>query len=459
MAELDVDVLVIGWGKGGKTLAGALGRQGTSVALVERSRGMYGGGCINIACVPTKDLIHSAQQRRGDDPQLWFAGAQQERDALTDRLRARNYEMLAEVDAVTLIDGAARFVGPREVEIAAGEERLRVRAATIIVNTGTAPAWPPIPGIDESARVHDSATIQHIDPLPRRLVIVGGGYVGLEFAGMFAQFGSAVTVVDRNEIFLRHEDRDVAEAVQDALAASGAQIMLDAVVQRIDDTATGVAVRVARGGEVQELTADAVLVATGRHAVTSDLDLDAAGVATDERGFIVVDEHLRTSAPGVFAVGDVNGGPQFTYISMDDHRVILSQLTGDGTRTTADRVAVPTVTFLTPPLARVGMSEADAREDARDLLIAVKDVADIAAMPRPKIVGETRGLIKLIVDPATDLVLGATVLSIDAQEVINLVALAMRAGVTATELRDGIWTHPSSTEALNEVLGALQPLR
>jgi pyruvate/2-oxoglutarate dehydrogenase complex dihydrolipoamide dehydrogenase (E3) component len=192
--------------------------------------------------------------------------------------------------------------------------------------------------------------------------------------------------------------------------------------------------------------------------VTDDLDLAAAAVEVDERGFIVVDDRLRTSASGIFAVGDVNGGPQFTYISLDDFRVVLSQLAGDGARTTADRVAVPNTVFLTPPLARVGMSERDARESGRRVLVAAKNVRDIAAMPRPKIVGDTHGLIKVIVDADTDLVVGATVFSIDAQEVINLLALAMRAGVTASELRDGIWTHPSSTEALNEVLGELRPL-
>lgn len=192
--------------------------------------------------------------------------------------------------------------------------------------------------------------------------------------------------------------------------------------------------------------------------MTDGLGLDVAGVSTDDRGFVVVDERLRTSASGLYAVGDVNGGPQFTYISLDDNRIVVSQLAGSGERTTGDRIAVPSTIFLTPPLARVGMNETDARVSGREVMVAAKRVADIAAMPRPKIVGETGGLIKVIVDRESNLVLGATVFSVDAQEVINLVALAMRAGVTATELRDGIWTHPSSTEALNEVLAVLRPI-
>ncbi|MGW9632288.1 FAD-dependent oxidoreductase [Agromyces sp. NPDC055520] len=463
METLDIEVLVIGWGKGGKTLAGALGRQGRTVAVVERSSEMYGGSCINIACVPTKALVHSAAQRRNDDdPQEWFTAAVATRDTLIGKLRARNHEMLAGVEAVTLIDGHARFTGPHEVEVGAGDDRLLVRAETIVINTGTEPARPAIPGLESSSRVFDSTTIQHVDPLPERLLVIGGGYVGLEFAGMFSRFGSRVTLVDRNGRFMPHEDRDVADAVQELLAESGVEIVLGARVEHVGDAGDAAVVRIATGDQIQDASFDAVLVATGRRPVTDDLGLDTAGVAVDDRGFVVVDERLRTSAPGVFAVGDVNGGPQFTYISLDDHRILLSQLGGMAgsttTRTTADRIAVPSTIFLTPPLARVGINETAARTSGRALLVGAKRIADIAAMPRPKIVGETHGLIKLIVDAESDLVVGATVFSVDAQEVINLVALAMRAGVTATELRDGIWTHPSSTEALNEVLASLRPV-
>lgn len=471
MADIEVEVLVIGWGKGGKTLAGALGRRGRTVALVEQSEAMYGGSCINIACVPTKDLTHSAAQRRpGDDPRVWFADAVAGRDDLTARLRARNHAMLAEADTVTLIDGHAHFVGPHEVEVTAGPEALRIRAETIVINTGTVPATPVIPGASVSTRVYDSTTIQHIEPLPERLLIVGGGYVGLEFAGMFARFGSQVTVVDRGDRLMRHEDRDVADAVRALLEESGVEFVLGADVGRVEDgpedgprdraadRSGTVTATVTVDGTARVLTADAVLIATGRRPAADGLQLEAAGIAVDDRGFVVVDDRLRASVPGVFAVGDVNGGPQFTYISLDDHRIVLDQLAGDGRRSTADRVAVPNTIFLTPPLARVGMSETDARANGRDVLVASKRVADIAAMSRPKIVGETHGLIKVLVDPDTDLILGATVFSIDAQEVINLVALAMRAGVTASTLRDGIWMHPSSTEALNEVLAGLRPL-
>lgn len=466
MESISVDVLVLGWGKAGKTLAGALGRRGQHVALVERSPQMYGGTCINVACVPTKTLIHRAEERRGtDEPADYFAASVAARDTLIGQLNARNHAMLAEVDTVTLIDGQARFVAPDQVEVSAGTDRLLVRADTVVVNTGTLPAPAQFDGAADSTRVYDSTTLQHVEPLPRRLVVVGAGYVGLEFASMFAHFGSSVHVVDHNDALLPREDRDVAEAVRRRLEEQGIELHLGQTVQSVLDHDGGAqepCTVVTISGDpalgARTLEADAVLVATGRVPATTDLDLGRAGVTTDARGFIEVDEHLRTATPTVFAVGDVNGGPQFTYVSLDDHRIVLDQLVGSGARTTKDRVAVPTTTFLTPPLARVGINETEARGLGADALVAVKDVADIAAMPRPKIVGETHGLIKVIVDAETDLILGATLFCIDAQEVVNLIALAMRAGTTASELRDGIWTHPSTTEALNEVLASLHPL-
>ncbi|KQZ76234.1 pyridine nucleotide-disulfide oxidoreductase [Nocardioides sp. Root151] len=449
---METDVLVVGWGKAGKTLAGALGRAGQRVVMVEQSDEMYGGTCINIGCVPTKALVHQAEGRReGDDPQAWFTDAVAFRDTLIGKLRAKNFEMLDVVDTVTALTGRATFVDEHIVEVTGGDDVLRVRADTIIVNTGSVPVLPDLPGLVDNPVVHTSTTLQHVDPLPAELVVVGGGPIGLEFAGMFARFGSHVTVLDRGARLLMREDEDVADAVRGSLEEVGVTFVQGATVTAIG----GAVVRHEVDGEDREITADAVLVAVGRRPATDGLGLDAAGIEVSEKGAIAVDEHLRTSRPHVFAVGDVNGGPQFTYVSYDDHRIVLDKLTGSGTRTTGDRVAVPTTTFLTPPLGRVGVTEAEAREQGRAVQVAVKPVAAIAAMPRPKIVGETHGLIKFVVDADTDEVLGAALFCIDAQELVNLVALAMRAGVTASQLRDGIWTHPSSTESFNEVLAGL----
>lgn len=448
--EFTVDVLVIGWGKAGKTIAGRLAAEGRKVALVERSAQMYGGSCINIACVPTKDLIDSASKRDGRDPVSYFTSAVADRDTLIATLNRTNHAMLE--GKVLLLDGVASFTGPHTVKAVGGDDEITVQAETIIVNTGSHSATLPVPGAD-GPRVHDSTTIQHVDPLPSRLVIVGGGFIGLEFAQMFARFGSQVTLLEAGETFVPALDTDIAERVRNMLEGEGVTVVTGAQVTSCDET----------GGHVDVVTddqtfaADVVLVAAGRRPATEDLDLAAAGVATDERGYITVDDQLRTNIDGVYAVGDVNGGPQFTYISLDDNRVLWDTL-HDGPRRRDDRVAVPATTFLDPPLSQVGMTMRQARESGRSVLVATKDVATIAAMPRPKIVGQTEGVIRVLVDADDHTVLGATLWCIDSQELVNFVSLAMRLGVRYETLRDGIWTHPSSTEAFNEVLGVLEPL-
>ncbi|MCY1158295.1 MAG: FAD-dependent oxidoreductase [Citricoccus sp.] len=456
--HLEVDVLVIGWGKGGKTFAAAAAGTGRTVALVEQSAAMYGGACINIACVPTKALIHSASTRREqDDAQQFFEAAVTRRDSLTGRLNDTNFHLLFDRDTVTVVDGRARFVGERQVEVtpsAGGSgraERMRITGRTVVVNTGSAPVIPGLPGAD-GPRVHDSTSLQHVTPFPRRLAIVGGGPVGLEFASMFSGFGAEVTVLNRGQRILPREDEDVADAVAEVLIGEGVTLRNGASVTELQDGPDGVAVLLEEGAGP---TVDAVLFATGRRPATEGLGLDAAGIEVDDRGAIVVDDQLRTSADRVFAMGDVHGGQQQTYLSLDDHRVVLSALAGDGSRRVSDRVGVPATIFLTPPFSSVGLTERAAREAGRDVRVAFAKVAGIKAMPRPKAVDDPRGVIKVVVDAHTDQVLGARLFHVDSQEVVNLVALAMRAQVTASALRDGIWTHPSSTEALNEVLGQL----
>lgn len=451
---MNADVLIIGWGKAGKTLAGKLKALGKDVVLVERSQFMYGGTCINVACVPTKDLVTSADQKRPtDDPASYFERAVASRDELISALNSANYSMLREA-GVTLFDGHARFTGPKTVSIETVGGQQSATAETVIVGTGTTPRVPDLPGATLPG-VHDSTTLQHVTPLPQRLTIIGAGFIGVEFASMFAGFGSQVTLLDSGDVFMPRLDRDVADALHTTLADRGARIVSGAVAHKIVQAEETLTVRTSAG----DFTADAVLMAVGRVPATEDLGLDAAGITTDEKGFIAVDEKLRTSVPGVYAVGDVNGGPQFTYISYDDHRIVMDQLTGSGERSRADRVAVPSTTFTTPPLSTVGLSETEAVEAGYRVAVASKPVAAIATMPRPKIVGQTHGLLKFVVDADTDLILGATLFCIDSQELVNLVALAMRAKVSYTLLRDGIWTHPSSTEAFNEVLSELKPAR
>nr|WP_281175000.1 NAD(P)/FAD-dependent oxidoreductase [Knoellia subterranea] len=366
------------------------------------------------------------------------------------KLNAANHSMLE--GQATLLDGHARFTGPKEVTVETRDGDVVVTAENIIIGTGTSPTRPNLPGIDLDG-VHDSTTIQHIDPFPKRLAVIGGGFIGLEFANMFRLFGSDVTVLDASETFLEKAEPIVAQTAHDLLVRGGVEIRNGVKVAGIEKSADGIQVLV--DGSDAKVEADAVLVAVGRTPATSDLGLDKAGIETNERGFITVDDHLRTNVDGVFAVGDVNGGPQFTYISLDDNRIVWDQLMGKGERTTSDRIALPHNTFITPPLSSVGMSPAEAVAAGHTVLYAAKPVAKLAAMPRPKIVGDAEGVITFTVDAGTREVLGASLFCIDSQELVNLVALAMRAGVTADELMNGIWTHPSSTEAFNEVLAEL----
>jgi probable pyridine nucleotide-disulfide oxidoreductase len=456
MDSTHVDVLVIGFGKGGKTLAARMGSQGKRVVLVEQSSQMYGGTCINVGCVPTKALLHHAETRPADvGAPEWHRQAVESVVDLTTFLRERNFQMLDTIDTVTVITGRAAFADPKTVEVTAGADRLAFGADTIVINTGAEPNVPDIAGLRASGYMMTSTEMIRPEDLPRRLVILGGGYVGIEFAGMYSQFGSQVTVVEAGDRIMPAEDDDIAEAVAGILREQGVVLTTGAQVTEIIDRVGDAVVRYERDGRETAVEADAILVALGRTPATQGLNLEAAGVRTTERGAIEVDEHLRTSQPHIFAVGDVNGGPQFTYVSLDDSRIVVDQLIGSGTRSTADRVAVPYTVFMTPPLARVGLTERQARQSGHVVKVAGKPVARIAAMPRARIVGNTRGLMKFVVDAETDEVLGAALLNVDSQEVINLVSLAMRHRVTATHLREGIYTHPSATEGLNEVLAAL----
>jgi pyruvate/2-oxoglutarate dehydrogenase complex dihydrolipoamide dehydrogenase (E3) component len=337
------------------------------------------------------------------------------------------------------------------VAVGDGDDRILVTAPTILINTGSEPHIPQIPGLADSIHRVSSTDLIQNDRLPDRLVIVGGGYLGLEFADIYQHFGSAVTVIESADRLLGHEDDDIARAATDILAGDGIALITGARVVEVRDEDTTSTVVYEKDGQTFTIEAEAVLAATGRRPAISDLDLAAAGVRTSVSGAIETDDRLRTSQKHIFALGDVNGGPQFTYVSLDDARIVLDQLLGEGKRSKSDRVAVPHTLFMTPPLATAGLTEKDARAQGLNIRVSRENVADIVAMPRAYTVEETRGVMKFIVDANTDRLLGAAILSIDAQEIINTVTLAMRYGITATQLRDSIFTHPSSTEALNEV--------
>ena len=456
---LDVDLLVLGYGRGGKTLAARLGRLGRRVVLVEQSDRMYGGTCVNVGCVPTKALVHEAETRRGaDDPRRWYTDAVGRVDALTTRLRAINFAMLDNMDAVTVITGRAVFTDAHTVEISAGDERLMVRAESIVIGTGSEPVIPDVAGLGESSRLVTSTDLIATHVLPNRLAVLGGGCLGVEFAAIYRRFGSEVTVLEQRPALFGNQDDDIAEVATRVLANEGIEIIPGARVDKVRDTVRGSAVvSYADAAGQHELEVGLILVAAGRRPATRDLGLEAAGITTDTRGAIIVDEHLRSSQPHVFAIGDVNGGPQFTYVSVDDSRIVADQLLGVGRREVTDRVAVPQTVFMDSAVVDRGHHRAAGCRAWTPILVAKKPVAQIVGMPRATISGDTRGVMKFVIDADTDLILGAALLSVDSQELINTVALAMRNAVTASQLRDAIYTHPSSTEAFNDVLDSVAP--
>ena len=442
----DYQAIIIGFGKAGKTLAAFLAGQGWRVAMVEASAQMYGGTCINIGCIPTKTLAHDAELH-GPGEQA-FSQAMARKRQVTGLLREKNYQNLAGLEQFTVIDGRAEFIDPHRISVQGAVGTQVLSGERIFINTGAVSRWPAIDGLDRSQRSYDSTGLLQLTQRPARLGIIGGGYIGLEFASMFAQFGSAVTVFEEADALLGREDRDMAQAIQQILSDAGVSFTFNAGVKQVRDVEGGV--EVVHQGGVQSF--DALLVAAGRAPNTAGLQLARAGGETDERGAVRVDAQLRSSVPHIWALGDVNGGPQFTYISLDDFRIVRDSLFGAGKRSTADRGAVPYSVFITPSFSRIGLSEDQARQQGRDIKVATLPAA---AIPRARVLGDTRGLLKAVVDAQTGQILGVALLCRDAHETINIVKTAMDAGLPYTRLRDQLFTHPTMSESLNDLFGLI----
>lgn len=461
MQNQQFDTLIIGFGKGGKTLAAFLGNRRQKVAVAERSKDMYGGTCINIACIPTKSLVLSAEHAASHHPstheekQAYYSNAIEEKQRLVTTLRQKNYDNLQNNPNVSVIDGLASFVAPHEVQVILSDtqEVLQIQAENIIINTGTKPYIPRLPGLEESQRVYNSTTLMQLKQLPRHLIVIGSGYVGLEFASIYRAFGAEVTVLEQRGTFLAAQDRDVAAAVYQTMQHQGIVFHFHANVRRIQDEADRTSVEYTdEQGQTHRLTGDAVLVATGRAAVTDELNLDKVGVETNERGFVKVDEYLRTTVSKIWAIGDVNGGPQFTYISLDDFRIVRDQLSGRSQRSTLTRQHVPYSIFITPTLSHVGLSEKEAIQQGYEIKVGKLPAA---ANTRVQMMRETTGLLKAIVDARTNKILGCTLYCAESNEVINTVAMAMHADMEYQILRDNIFTHPSVSEILNDLFGLI----
>jgi pyruvate/2-oxoglutarate dehydrogenase complex dihydrolipoamide dehydrogenase (E3) component len=456
-----VEVLVLGSGEGGKLLAWHMAKAGHRTAVVERK--WIGGSCPNINCLPSKNEVKSAEVadvvRHADAFGTAATGIRTDmakvlarKRKMVDGLVAMHLEKYR-ASGAELIMGQARFVGPKTVEVTLNDGGIRLLSGDrVFLDLGTRPFVPPIPGLADAALTN--IEILELDRVPERLVVLGGGYVGLELAQAYRRFGSNVTVVEHGPQVLPREDPDVAAALQQLFADEEIDVALNAEMLRVDGRRGAFSVTLRTSDGDRTIAATDILAATGRTPNTTGIGLDVAGVELDERGYIAVNERLETSAPEVWAIGECAGSPQFTHVSNDDFRVIRDNLAG-GNRTTRDRL-VPFCVFTDPPLARVGLNELEARARGVTARIATLPVQ---AILRTRTTGETRGFMKALVGAQRDDILGFTMFGAEAGEVMAVVQTAMLSGLPFTGLRDAILTHPTMAEGLGTLFGLIGSAR
>lgn len=450
---MEADAIVIGSGQAGVPLATKLAGAGKRVVLVER--GDAGGTCINTGCTPTKTMIASARAAHvartsarlgvhAAEVRVDLAAVVQRKDDIVREWRDGLLRRFEATERLTFIHGHARFVDDRTVEV----NGIRHRAPTVVVDVGARPVVPPIRGLREVPWL-DNRRVMEIRALPLHLAVLGGGYVGCELAQMFRRFGSEVTVVDTVERLLSREDPEISEELEKVFRSEGIRLELGAKVERVSSMGEGIALAIAGGKEIR---ASHLLVATGRRPNTDDLGCDAAGVRLGARGFIEIDDRYRTSAPGVYAVGDVTGEPQFTHVAWDDHRILFDLLMGRSTRGRSGR-AYPYTAFTDPQVAGVGLTERRAREAGIAYEVATMPFGRIA---RAIEVDERAGILKVLVDPKSERILGASIVGAEAGELIHVFVALIQAQAPARAIVDAQFVHPTFAEGLQSVVMSLE---
>jgi pyruvate/2-oxoglutarate dehydrogenase complex dihydrolipoamide dehydrogenase (E3) component len=458
---MQYDAIIIGAGQAAAPLSTTLAQAGWKTALIEKKH--VGGTCVNEGCTPTKTMVASARvaylARRAADYGVHtgevtvdMAKVRQRKRAIVESFRKGGQRRIEKTDGVDLLFGEAHFNDPKSVQVRLNDGETRDLAAeTIFINTGTRAIFPPVPGLD-SVPTLDSTSIMELDIVPAHLLVLGGGYIGLEFGQMFRRFGAQVTIVQRGNQLLTREDPDVAEEVAGILREDGVQVLLQSEALGVEERGDGgieMTVRTPDGEKT--LAGSHLLVAAGRAPNTDRLNLAAAGVETDQRGFIQANERLETTAPGIYALGDVKGGPAFTHISYDDFRIVRTNLLEGGGATVNGRL-VPYTVFIDPQLGRVGLSETEARERGHQIRVAKLPMAHVA---RALEMDEARGVMKAVVDAETDQILGCAVLGIEGGEVMSVLQTAMMGRIPYTRIRDGVFAHPTLAESLNNLFMAM----
>jgi len=455
------DAIVIGTGQGGRPLARALARAGRRTAIIERDS-RIGGTCVVDGCTPTKTMIASARVahlvRRAADygidsgpMSVDMHRVRERKRALVERFSSGTADAIETPAGLELVFGEARFRGPRELDVATADGAARrMAAATIVIDTGLRPATPAIDGLDAVPHL-DNRSVMELDELPAHLAIVGGGAVGVEFGQMFRRLGSQVTIVNRSHRLLDDEDEDVSEAVAGILADESVRILARSEAVSVHRTNGTLALAIRTPAGMERITASHLLLAAGRVPNTDRLNLPAAGVATDGRGFVRTNERLETTAVGIYAIGDVRGGPAYTHVAYDDFRILEENLLRAGDASIAERL-VPYAVYIDPELGRVGMTETEARAKGIDFRVAKLPMSRVA---RALENGETRGFMKAIVDARTLEILGCAVLGANGGEIMSVLEVAMMGTLPYTALRDAVFAHPTLAEALNSLFASL----
>ena len=456
----EYDAIVIGSGQGGTPLARALAKAGWKTAIIERE--YIGGTCINVGCTPTKTMFNSARvaylARRSAEygvhtgpVTVSMSEVRARKQGVVDSFRDGGLRGIEKTAGLDLLRGEASFTGPNSIEVLMNDgSKQPLVAGKIFINTGGRPTTPAVEGLD-SVPVLDSTSIMELDHLPEHLLVMGGGYIGLEFGQMFRRYGSHVTLVHRGDRLLAREDPDVADKIAEILREDGITLLLNSEVTHADRAGGFVRLTARTPQGEQTLTGSHLLVAVGRTPNTERLNPQAAGAETDQRGFIKVNARLETNVPGVYALGDVNGGPQFTHISYDDFRIIRTNLIEGGNATTSDRL-VPYTVFMDPQLGRVGLTETEARKRGLNIRVAKLPMANVA---RAIEMSETRGFIKAVVDADTNQILGCAVLGVEGGELMAMFQIAMMGRTPYTVLKEAIFAHPTLAESLNNLFMAM----
>jgi pyruvate/2-oxoglutarate dehydrogenase complex dihydrolipoamide dehydrogenase (E3) component len=457
------DAIVIGTGQGGKPLAGAFARAGWETAILERAD-LVGGTCVTVGCTPTKTMVASARVahlvRRAAEYGVNVGTitvdqtvVRQRKRAIVDMFSEGSRRGMERLEHNNLIMGEGRFTGPHDLEVTLndGSGTRAIRSEKIFLNVGARPFAPPVPGLADVDYL-DSSSILELGEVPPHLVILGGGFVGVEFAQMFRRFGSEVTILEMGDRCIPHEDRDVADAIQQILTEDGIDVRCGNKAKQVDRADSGgiaVTVETAKGEAV--VSGSHLLVAAGRRPNSDSLNLEAAGVEVNERGFIQVNERLETNVPGIWALGDVTGGPAFTHIAYDDYRILKRNVLEGGDASTAGRL-VPYTVFIDPELGRVGLSEEDAKKQGLDYDVVTMPMSHVA---RALESDETRGFMKAVVDSKTKQILGCAILGIAGGELMSMLEIAMMGKVSAHDLRDAVFSHPNLSEAFNNLFAKL----